>query len=107
MTEIKLYAEWGAAPVGSEVIEHDWIEDEHGYRERFEYEIIPEKVVTVYSPWSPISPRSFLELCEMFAPADVVRFTVSAPDSRSFHASTWVRVPEAVKAVTEFVKENS
>jgi hypothetical protein len=107
MSSFKLSAEFGTAPVGAETIEWDWIENKDGYRERYEFTLIPDESVEVSLEWSSFSPETFLTLCEPLDQERVVRFTISAIGKLSLHASTWVRVSEAAAVVANFVKENS
>lgn len=105
-SDIKLSAEFGTAPVGAEVEEWEWAEDEDGYRFESHYMIIPPEAITVRLDWHGITPDCFVDLCETYGadPTVVVRYTIVHDASKSFIASTWVRVSEALADITAFLE---
>lgn len=96
------HAEFGISPVGSEVLEWDWNEDDFGFRFKSEYNIIPDEAINVTVEWAEVSLASLVEaVASAGSPADyatrVVRYTVSNQDNGDFIASTWVRYAEAAR----------
>jgi hypothetical protein len=104
---LKTHAEFGVAPVGCEVVEWDWSEDDLGHRTKVEYTMIPSSAVEVRVDWSQLRFDDLLDTVQWVGSAGdyetrVVRFTVHDEETGSFVASTWVRYAEAVKMLNEF-----
>jgi len=103
---LKLSAEFGTSPVGSEVRSWDWSEDDNGYKTRYEFDTIPDEAITVTSPWTERTAQYMLNTLTLWAPrsADMVtRFTVSDGNG-SFTASSWMRLSEALELFTSFLE---
>lgn len=100
------HAEFGTSPVGSEISEWDWSEDDNGYRFKSEYVLVPSSAVKVTVDWKKMAVVSLLDcVSHVGDPADyatrVVRFTVQK-DNGDFLATTWVRYAEAAATLREW-----
>jgi len=101
---LKLSAEFGTSPVGSEVRSWDWSEDDHGYKTRYEFDMIPDEAITVTSPWVVWDAHAFKDALAYYTHVTLVtRFTVSDGNG-SFTASSWMRLSEALELFTSFLE---
>jgi len=100
--DLRLQAEFGTAPVGAEIESWDWAEDEFGYKTRYDFTLIPDEVITIWSDWQ-VRPdvAGFLHTLSHDSAEHCVRFTVQQGDS--FTASTWCRFSEAHKLLSDFL----
>lgn len=99
------HAEFGTSPVGSEVLEWDWNEDDFGFRWKSEYNVIPDEAITVTVDWRQVSVSGLVDAVSHIGdPADfaqrVVRFTVSETNG-DFIATGWVRYSEAARMLDD------
>ena len=99
------HAEFGTAPVGAEVLEWDWNEDDFGFRFKSEYNIIPDEAITVTVDWRQVSVSGLVDaVSNVNDHADfatwVVRFTVSETNG-DFISTSWVRYSEAARMLED------
>lgn len=94
----------GVAPVGAEELSWDTIEDEDGYRSRYEFFIIPDEKVTQVATYSSdsMSLAGLLNWLDSGDEFSVVEFSMSFGNG-DFMAYGWTRATEAAADIRKFL----
>ena len=102
---LKLQAEFGTAPVGVETVATEKYWDDYGVRHTYEYLDLDSDDVTATSEWAEwLSIQAFQAEIQAPDPEGVVRFTIQVVGGNSFCATGWVRFPQSVNYINEFLK---